>query len=297
MIHFYGLRTVRLSTSLVPILLCSQSGQARLEERLQNTVMTLFLQDPLFNHFALWFTYDGFPPISDNQRKAYSKIKALIVNKIDIIELDLSQICILDSTINIYLGKISITFGTINEDTITLKQFQDALCMCKNIKHLVLDSSKDEITRKISTLHPILRKIAVIQISANTSTPLHHELTTPIGSTQSPMIIQIGHQNLKSLINSFDSLDRRPKLYILPSQFHYLSEMPGSETSKLKELHVVPSVLRGLKRGDLSLNHCPYLTHLSLRNLQFTHDHVSDLSKSKEEGNLPKLTFLDLSGF
>ena len=109
------------------------------------------------------------------------------------------------------------------------------------------------------------------------------------------MIIQIGYQDLKSLINSFASLDRRPKLYI--SQFQYLPRMPGSETSKLKELHVVPSVLRGLKRGDLSLDHCPYLTHLSLRNLKLTHDHVSDLCRSKERGHLPKLTFLDLVRF
>ena len=123
-------------------------GAGTLEEKLQDTVMTLFLQDPLFNHFALWFTHDGFLPISENQRKAYSNIKASMVNKIDIIELDLSQICILDSTINIYFGKIDTYLGTITKDTMILKLFEDALSMCKNIKHLVLDSSKDEITKK-----------------------------------------------------------------------------------------------------------------------------------------------------
>ena len=111
------------------------------------------------------------------------------------------------------------------------------------------------------------------------------------------MIIKIGYQDLRSLINSFASLDRRPKLYILPSQFQYTINMPGPEMDTLKELHVVPSVLRlSLGRFGLSLNHCPYLTHLSLQNLQLTHENVSELCKSKEKGHLPKLAFLDLSG-
>ena len=262
-------------------------GPGVLEKRLQDTVGTLLLRDPLFSHFALWFTYDGFS--SENQRKAYSKIKALIADKIDIIELDLSHICILDSTINIYFGKI-------NKDNKILKLFEYAVSMCKNIKHLVLSSSKDEITKRISTWHPILIKLAVIQISENTSTPLPHHLTLPTGSSQSPMIIQIGDRDLKSLIISFDSLNKRPKLCILSPHAQSIMDMPGSKMSKLKELHVVPNVRSTLKSGDLLLTHCPYLTHLSLRNLQLTHDDVSSLCGSKEMGNLPKLTFLDLSG-
>ena len=79
----------------------------------------------------------------------------------------------------------------------------------------------------------------------------------------------------------------------LPQQF--MSDHPRGVIT-LTELGVVPSVLGTLKSNALSLNHCPRLTHLSLRNLQLTHDDVSNLSISKEEGNLPKLTFLDLSG-
>ena len=267
-------------------------GAGTLEERLQDPIMIPLFHRPLFSHFALWFTNNGFQPASENQRRAYLKLKASIVDKIDIIELDLSQLCILYPAINVYFDKN-------NQDNMTLKLFEDALNMCKNIKHLLLDSSQVEFIKRISTLQSILTKIAVIQISSNTSIPLCHGLTIPTGSTQSPIIIQSGmhEQHLRTLISSFVSLNRRPKMYILSSHFQKDICMPyhDSGIGELTELHVVPNVLSEFYSG-LVLAACPYLTHLSLRNLQLTHGDVSHLRESKEEGNLPKLTFLDLSG-
>ena len=76
-------------------------GTGTLEKGLQNSMMTLLLHHPLLSHFAIWFTNDGFQQSSENQRRAYSRIKTLVVDKIDIIELDFSRICKLYPTINI----------------------------------------------------------------------------------------------------------------------------------------------------------------------------------------------------
>ena len=64
----------------------------------------------------------------------------------------------------------------------------------------------------------------------------------------------------------------------------------------MKELHVVPSVLSATGWDPLWQKRYPYLTHLSLRNLKLTGVDTSNLRKSKKMGNLPELTFLDLSG-
>ena len=55
-------------------------GTGTLEESLQNHLMTLLLHHPLLSHFAIWFTKDGFQQSSENQSRAYLKMKASIVD-------------------------------------------------------------------------------------------------------------------------------------------------------------------------------------------------------------------------
>ena len=137
-------------------------GAGLLEEESQDPIMIPLLQHPLFRHFVLWFTNDGFQPISENQRRAYSKIKASIVDKIDTIEVYLLRVCMLYPTIYNFFNKD-------NRDNLALNVFRDALCMCKNIKHLRLDPSKLDLTAIKDTLHPILTQITVLQISEDKS--------------------------------------------------------------------------------------------------------------------------------
>ena len=184
--------------------------EGTLEKGLQDPIMALLLHRPLLSHFAIWFTKDGFQQSIENRRRAYSKITTLIMDKIDIIDLDLSRICELYPMLNIYLAEN-------NRDDLTLNLFSDALRMCKNIESVALSLSKDGILGNIArTLQPILTNITVVQISEDESTIFPNETTI---STQGPIVIERGEHDLRPLISSFVSINRRPELYILSSQF------------------------------------------------------------------------------
>ena len=272
-------------------LICELHNGSKIETILGTDEENLiFMKNPLFLQFCLWFLCNSKKYFDFHRGKAiYKYLRDFCVNKINDVDLHTPDI-------RARYAALDVEAAHDRNDQLRLNFLRDIVVNCDQIRSIVVgDGPLDWILNSLALL---LKKVTRIQCSdrwfSNSEFRISYlqgsNIVIHLNTAKSEIREERIVKELKTILKHFVTPVDNPSLFL------YLDKpLFGSSLVNCKALYVKckADAVRPLER-------CPYLTHLSFKPkwpINTIPEGIEDLCEAAKNGHLPRLSHLSMNNF
>ena len=233
----------------------------------------IFMMNPLFLHFCLWFLCKSQKYFTfEKKDQAWESLVDFCWNKIAAVELEIT-------TIQRSFLAFDISGTLRKNDTLTLRFFEEILCKCAESRAVVIESFE-----ALDWIFNVLKSLTVIstpQFNINCINKTEFVITFKHNEKSPPPellnicqnIVKSGNVHFQIILRDNGKLDMRSFLHDSICTLH----IDSYGTSNLRSSKLIS---------------CPNLTHLSFTHLNLDTSTLCALSRAVSKGRLPNVTHL-----
>ena len=259
-------------------------------DRLFHNTEPLFMTNPLFLSFCLWFVQHSEAYFTfQNLEHVRHTIQGHILKRINVPNLDLSSIAK-------KFPAIDIEKMIKQNDIVVSNLLEDILSKCQNVRTLRFENSDsmDGVLVRMRQVLPFINYIAVGDVFV-------------MRRVHNVVIIGTRHDNLtiKSIDEPMAAILLRKHMGFLGANLSINKESSYASTilqdlseltcANIKSIHVHERRTKRIKNELRALPLFQHLKHLSFRGIDFVTDEILSLPEASRVGNLPCLTHLSFA--
>ena len=236
----------------------------------------LIMENPFFLRFCLWLLDDSCRNEYlefNNRDEIYHSLLGYVANKVNIIQLDMRDISQMFHVLNVPLTESE-------ENTSFLKFIQGVLSKCDKTQELYFSSI---------SYYPIDRLSEFLQCL-----PPHPKDASSPENSITILESSTNHKVLRKILERCDKLGKRVDLLLRSGTHTDLADCLHHSVRKLSlfDAYTFTSTVR----IDRQMTLCPFMTELSLENLDVDASVLTALRNAVRQGSLPLLSRLSFAG-